>query len=63
MVHVDGPGGLDGVAVEFDDDRAVCDAGILLAASLASRLGIQKLVDETVDLASVSARPTRARRC
>jgi hypothetical protein len=50
MVHVDGPGGLDGVAVEFDDDRAVCDAGILLAASLASRLGIETLVDETVDL-------------
>jgi hypothetical protein len=50
MVHVDGPGGLDGVAVEFDDERAVCDAGILLAASLASRLGIETLVDETVDL-------------
>jgi hypothetical protein len=50
MVHVDGPGGLDGVAVEFDDDRAVCDAGILLAASLASRLGIKTLIDETVDL-------------
>lgn len=50
MVHVDGPGGLDGVAVAFDDDRAVCDAGIVLAASLASRLGIEALVDETVDL-------------
>lgn len=50
MVHLDGPGGLDGVGVEFDDERAVCDAGILLAASLASRLGIETLVDETVDL-------------
>jgi hypothetical protein len=50
MVHVDGPSGLDGVAVEFDDDRAVCDAGIVLAASLASWLGVEALVDETVDL-------------
>ena len=50
MVHVDGPVGLDGVAVVFDDERAVADAGIVLAATLAGRLGIEALVDERVDL-------------
>ena len=40
MVHVDGPVGLDGVGVCFDDQRAVADAGIVLAATLADRLGI-----------------------
>jgi len=40
----------DSVAVAFDDQRAVADAGLLLAATLAGRLGIERLVDETVDL-------------
>src|SRR5258705_283293 len=38
MVHADGPLGLDGIAVEFDDERAVADAGIVLVATLAERL-------------------------
>src|SRR5215217_3212004 len=50
MVHADGPVGLDGIAVEFDDQRAVADAGIVLAATLAERLGIGALVDQTLDL-------------
>jgi len=50
MVHADGPVGLDGIAVEFDDERAVADAGIVLAATLAQRLGIEALVDQHVDL-------------
>jgi hypothetical protein len=50
MVHVDGPVGLDGVAVAFDDERAVADAGIVLAATLAQRLGIEALVEERVVL-------------
>ncbi len=50
MVHADGRVGLDGIAVEFDDERAVADAGIVLAATLAERLGIEQLVDETVRL-------------
>jgi hypothetical protein len=50
MVHVDGPVGLDAVAVAFDDQRAVADAGIVLPATLARRLGIQALVDERVVL-------------
>ena len=50
MVHVDGPVGLDGVVVAFDGERAVADAGIVLAATLAGRLGIEAVVDERVDL-------------
>jgi hypothetical protein len=50
MVHVDGPVGLDGVAVAFDDERAVADAGIVVVATLAGRLGIEALVDDRVDL-------------
>lgn len=45
----DGPAGLDGIAVGFDGERAVADAGIVLAATLAGRLGIEALVDERVD--------------
>jgi hypothetical protein len=50
MVHVGGPVGLDGVAVVFDDERAVADAGIVLVSALAGRLAIEALVDERVDL-------------
>src|SRR4051794_9747598 len=50
MVQDDGPVGLDGVTVAFDDERAVADAGIVVTATLARRLGIESLVDESVDL-------------
>ena len=50
MVQHDQLVGLDGVAVAFDDERAVADAGIVLCATLAQRLGIEALVDHTVDL-------------
>jgi Transposase DDE domain group 1 len=50
MVHADGPVGLDGIAVEFDDERAVADAGVVLCATVAGLLGIEALVDEIVDL-------------
>jgi hypothetical protein len=50
MVHADGPVGLDGIEVAFDDERAVADAGIVLATTLAQRVGIEALVDQTVDL-------------
>jgi Transposase DDE domain group 1 len=50
VVHVDGRCGLDGIGVEFDDERAVAHAGVALIATLASRLGIEALVDESVDL-------------
>ena len=42
MVHDDGPVGLDCVAVAFDDERAVADAGVVLAATLAQRLGSRR---------------------
>jgi hypothetical protein len=50
VVHDDGPVGLDAIVVAFDDERAVADAGIVLAATLATRLGIETLVDDAVDL-------------
>ena len=43
MVQDDGPVGLDGVRVEFDDERVVSDAGVALVATLAERLGIEAL--------------------
>ena len=44
-------GGLpDATRVVFDDERAVANAGLLLPAVLAGRLGIEALADETVDL-------------
>jgi len=43
-------GSLDAIKVAFDDDRSVADAGVLVAATLASRLGIEALVNECVDL-------------
>src|SRR5947209_15370714 len=50
MVHEDEPVGLDGVQVTFDDERVVSDAGIALVASLAGRLGIERLVGRFVVL-------------
>ena len=38
MVHDDTAVGLDGLAVEFDDERVVSDAGIVLVAAVAPQL-------------------------
>jgi hypothetical protein len=68
VVHDDGPVGLDGVRAVFDDDRVVSDAGVVLAATLAQRLGIEDLVQRFVRLrrdrpgASVEGRVTDATR-
>jgi hypothetical protein len=43
-----GPTRLDGVRVEFNDQRLVSDAGLLLTATLAERLGLEDLVNESV---------------
>jgi hypothetical protein len=43
-----GPARLDGVRVEFNEERLVSDAGLLLTATLAERLGLEELVDESV---------------
>jgi hypothetical protein len=55
MVHdqsdvVSGPSSVDQVRVVFDEERLVSDAGLLLTASLAGRLGIEQLVNDTVSL-------------
>ena len=50
MVQDDGRVGLDGLRVEFDDERAVCDAGVALVATIAERLGIEALAGELVRL-------------
>jgi hypothetical protein len=50
MVQDDGAVGLDGVQVEFDDERVVCDAGVMLVATLAERLGIEALAQRLVRL-------------
>jgi hypothetical protein len=51
----------DATRVLFDDERAVANAGVLLPAMLADRLGIEALVDRTVDLGdrAGSANPGR----
>src|SRR5271167_588007 len=57
MVH--GPS--DRLAVVFDDERVVANAGIMLPVTLGQRLGIEDLVEEIVDLGDGpgSARPGR----
>ncbi len=41
---------LDRLDTAFDDDRLVPDAGLILPATLAHRLGLRQLVDEHLDL-------------
>ena len=47
---------LDRIAVTFDDDRAVADAGLVLTGTLVQHLGLEEVVDETVN---VGYRPGR----
>ena len=42
--------GADSVAVEFDDERLVANAGVVLTSTLIDRLGLERLVDRTVEL-------------
>ena len=50
MAQDDGPVGLDGVGVAFDDERVVSDAGLVLVATLAGRLGLERLIGRCVRL-------------
>jgi Transposase DDE domain group 1 len=50
VVHDDEPVGLDGLRVKFDDERAVSDAGVMLVATLATRLGVEALAGRLVRL-------------
>jgi hypothetical protein len=51
----------DSVGVEFDDERLVANAGLVLVATLSRRLGIERLVDRLVCLGkrAGAARPGR----
>ena len=49
-MHDDEPVGLDGLRVEFDDERAVSDAGVVVVATLAKRLGIEAVAARLVGL-------------
>jgi hypothetical protein len=50
VVQDDGPVGLDGVQVKFDDERVVSDAGLMLVATLAARLGVEESAQRLVRL-------------
>ena len=50
VVQDDEPVGLDGLQVKFDDERVVSDAGVMLVASVAQRLGIEVLAGRLVRL-------------
>jgi hypothetical protein len=45
--------GLDRVRVDFDDERLVANAGLIAPASLAARLELKELLDQTIDLGDV----------
>jgi Transposase DDE domain group 1 len=50
MVQDDEAVGLDGVRVGFVDERVVSDAGVMLVATLAKRLGLEALAGDLVRL-------------
>jgi hypothetical protein len=50
VVQDDKSVGLDGVNVVFDDRRVVSDAGVMLVATLARRLGVEALAGDLVRL-------------
>jgi hypothetical protein len=51
----------ESLAVEFDDERLLAGAGVVLTSALVERLGVERLVDETVELGERpgAARPGR----
>ena len=55
--HLHGEGSVGRTRVVFDDPRAVANAGVLLPAVLADRLGLEAVIDETVDLGDRPAAP------
>jgi hypothetical protein len=52
---------LDQLDIAFDDTRAIANAGLLLPATLAERLGIEQAADGLIDLGerAGSAHPGR----
>jgi hypothetical protein len=53
----------DRLVVAFDDTHAIANAGLLLPATLAERLGIETVVDQLVDLGGRPGATGRAARC
>lgn len=53
---------LDRVAVTFDDERLVANAGLVAPASLAELLELKQLVDERVDLGDAPGRANAGRK-
>ena len=53
----------DRLVVGFDDDHAVANAGLLLPATLAKRLGIEQMVDRLVELGDRPGALGLAARC
>ena len=47
---------LERLAVAFDDDRLVADAGLVLPATLADHLGLRELVERHLDLGAAAGR-------
>ena len=52
----------DSVAVEFDDERLVANAGVVLTSTVIKWLGLERLVDQTVDLGQRPGAASRAAR-
>jgi hypothetical protein len=50
------PRGLDTVRVDFDDERFVADAGLIVPAAVAEHLGLKDLFEEHVDLGDAPGR-------
>ena len=50
----------DGIRIAFDDHRLVANAGLILPATLARRLGRPQLVDRRLDLGHATGRATPA---
>ena len=53
----------DRIRILFDDHRLVANAGLLLPATLARRLGLRELVDHHLDLAARRDGRTLGTRC
>ena len=47
-------GGIDAIEAVFDDGSLVADAGLLLAGTVMSRLGLEALIDDTVRLGGLA---------
>ena len=55
--------GIDRIAVMFDEANLVANAGLLLVATLVQRLGLESLLNSTIDLSGESGVSGPAARC